>query len=130
MTTFIGRGPGTSPTTDFFPLSAASASSPGILITATSATGGGTVIHTADAFAVDVPIVYVANNSAVSLVAYMQMGTTATTQSIPFSVSSNTYLLLNPGTPISKSGVLGIWTTASTGLVAFGGVNRTYTATA
>ena len=130
MTTFIGRGPGTSPTTDFFPLSAASASSPGILITATSATGGGTVIHTSDAFAVDVPIVYVANNSAASLVAYMQMGTTATTQSIPFSVSSNTYLLLNPGTPISKSGVLGIWTTASTGLVAFGGVNRTYTATA
>jgi len=129
MTTFIGRGPGTSPTTDFFPLSAASASSPGIVITATIV-GSANTLHTADANALDVPIIYVANNSAATLVAYMQMGNTATTQSIPTSISAGSWTIVNPGTPISKSGVLSMWTTASTGLVAYGGVNRTYTATA
>jgi len=127
---YTGRGNGASPSTDFFPLSAASASNPIIAITATTATGGGTTVHTSDANAIDVPIVYVANNSAATLVAYMQMGTTATTQSIPISVTAGAWAIANPGTPISKLGVLGIWTTASTGLVAYGGVNRTYTATA
>lgn len=129
MTNFIGRGVGASPSSDFFPLSAASASSPMILITATTATGGGTLVHTADAFAQDVPIIYVANSSAGTLVAYTQMGTTATTLSIPTSIPSNTWTIVTPGTPISKSGAVGIWTTATTGLAAYGGVNRTYTAT-
>lgn len=128
MSNFLGRGVGASPASDFFPLSAASATSPVIAITATTATGGGTVIHTSDAKAVDVPIIYVANNSAAPLVAYMQMGTTATTLSIPTTINPLTWQLVNPGTPISKSGVVGIWTTATTGLVAYGGVNRTYTA--
>jgi len=101
-----------------------------ILITATTATGGGTVVHTADPNAQDVPIVYVTNNSAGTLVAYLQMGTTATTLSIPTSIPTNSWTIVTPGSPISKSGVVGIWTTATTGLVAYGGVNRTYTATA
>lgn len=126
----IGRGVGASPAGDFFPLSGATASSPTIIITATTATGGGTIVHTADLNAQDVPIVYVANNSAATLVAYLQMGTLATTQSIPTSVTAGTWTIVTPGTPISKSGVVGIWTTATTGLVAYGGVNRTYTATA
>lgn len=126
---YLGRGVGASPAGDFFPLSAASASSPTIIITATTATGGGTTVHTADANAQDVPIIYVANNSGATLVAFLQMGTTATTQSIPTSVNSGSWTIVTPGTPISKSGVLGIWTTATTGLVAYGGVNRTYTAT-
>lgn len=126
---YTGRGVGASPAGDFFPLSGASASSPAILVTATSATGGGTVIHTADAFAIDTPIVYVANNGGSSLIAYMQMGSTATTLCVPTVVGPGSWTIVNPGTPISGSGVLGIWTTASTGLVAFGGVNRTYTAT-
>jgi len=130
MTNFVGRGVGASPAGDFFPLSAATASSPMILITATTAAGGGTVVHTADPNAQDVPIVYVANNSAATLVAYLQMGTTATTLSIPTSIPTNSWTIVTPGSPISKSGVVGIWTTATTGLAAYGGVNRTYTATA
>ena len=126
---YTGRGNGSAPSTDFFPLSAASASSPGIVITATIV-GSAITIHTADAFAVDVPIIYVANNSAATLVAYMQMGNTATTQSIPTSISAGSWTIVNPGTPISKSGVVSMWTTATTGLIAYGGVNRTYTATA
>lgn len=126
---YTGRGVNAGPGTDFFPFSAATASTPVIPITATTATGGGTTIHTADPNAQDVPIIYVANNSAGALVAYLQMGTTATTSSIPTTISAASWSLVNPGSPISKSGVVGIWTTASTGLVAYGGVNRTYTAT-
>lgn len=126
---YTGRGNDAGASTDFFPLSAATASSPMIAITATTATGGGTLVHTADAFAQDVPIIYVANNSSANLVAYLQMGTSATTSAIPTAVSSLTWVVVMPGTPISKSGAVGIWTTASTGLVAYGGVNRTYTAT-
>ncbi len=100
-----------------------------ILITATTATGGGTLVHTADAGAQDVPIIYVANNSAGALVAYLQMGTTATTLTIPTSVAGGSWGTVMPGSPIGKSGVVGIWTTATAGLVAYGGVNRTYTAT-
>lgn len=126
---YVGRGVGASPAGDFFPLSAATASSPVIAITATSASGGGTLIHTSDAFAQDVPIVYVGNNSSNVLVAYLQMGTTATTLSIPTLINSGAWTIATPGTPISKSGAVGIWTTATTGLVAYGGVNRTFTAT-
>lgn len=129
MTSYLGRGVGASPGGDFFPLSGSTASSPVIPITATTATGGGTVIHTADPNAQDVPIVYIANNSGGTLVGYLQMGTLATTSSIPVSVSAGSWTIATPGTPISKSGVVGIWTTATTGLVAYGGVNRTYTAT-
>ncbi len=128
---YSGRGVGASPASDFFPLSAvATASSPMILITATSATGGGTPVHTADANAQDAPIIYVANNSAGALVAYLQMGSTATTLSIPTSIAGGSWGIVMPGSPISKSGVIGIWTTATTGLIAYGGVNRTYTASA
>jgi hypothetical protein len=65
MTTFIGRGPGTSPTTDFFPFSAALPSTPVILITGTTAAAANT-IHTADAKAYDIPIIYVANTASTS----------------------------------------------------------------
>lgn len=130
MTNHLGRGVGASPASDFFPLSGATASSPLILITATSATGGGTLVHTADPDAQDVPIIYVGNNSGVGLTAYLQMGSTATTLSIPTVVNAASWAVVTPGSPISKSGAVGIWTTATTGLVAFGGVNRTYTATA
>tara|TARA_R110000868_G_scaffold72509_10_gene211270 strand:- start:442 stop:834 length:393 start_codon:yes stop_codon:yes gene_type:complete len=130
MTTFIGRGPGTSPTTDFFPLSAALASSPVINIAATSATAGGTTIHVADARAYDIPIIYVANvGSTSNVVAFLQMGSTATTQSIPITIATSSYALIQPGTPISGSGTIGIWCSAS-GVVAYGGVTRTYTASA
>ena len=129
MTTFIGRGPGTSPTTDFFPLSASLPSSPVILITGTTAAAANT-IHTADAKAYDIPIIYVANTASASLVAYLQMGSTATTQSIAFLLATSSVTLVQPGTPISGSGVVSIWASSTSGVVAYGGVTRTYTASA
>jgi hypothetical protein len=130
MTTFIGRGPGTSPTTDFFPFSAALPSTPVILITGTTAAAANT-IHTADAKAYDIPIIYIANvGSTANMVAYLQMGSTATTQSIALTVATSSYTLIQPGTPISGSGVVSIWASASSGIVAYGGVTRTYTASA
>ena len=134
MTTFIGRGPGTSPTTDFFPLSASLPSAPVIVISATISSSANT-IHTADARAYDVPIVYVANVGGVSgAVVYLNMGATgaalATTQSIALSVATSSYGLIQPGTPISGSGVVSIWASAASGIAAYGGVTRTYTASA
>ena len=129
MTTFIGRGPGTSPVTDFFPFSAALPSTPVILITGTTAAAANT-IHTADAKAYDIPIIYVANTASVPMVAYLQMGSTATTQSIALSIATSSYGLIQPGTPISGSGVVSIWASAASGIAAYGGVTRTYTASA
>lgn len=133
MTTFIGRGPGTSPTTDFFPLSASLPSAPVIVISATISSSANT-IHTADARAYDVPIVYVANVGGVpGAVVYLNMGATgaalATTQSIALAVATSSYGLIQPGTPISGSGVVYMWSTSVAGtFAAYGGVTRTYTA--
>ena len=135
MTTFIGRGPGTSPTTDFFPLSASLPSAPVIVISATIASSANT-IHTADEKAYDVPIVYVANVGGVAgAVVYLNMGATgaslATTQSIALAVATSSYGLIQPGTPISGSGVVYMWSTSVAGtFAAYGGVTRTYTASA
>lgn len=127
---YAGRGNAAGPANEFFPLSGATASSPGILITATTATGGGTVVHTADANAQDVLYVTVSNVSAGTLVAYGQLGSLATTGIVPLSLSPGTFDVLSNGNiAISKSGVFGLWTTASTGLYAYGYVARTYTAT-
>lgn len=132
MTTYgyLGRGNNSGPATEFFPLSGASASSPTITITATTGTGGGTVIHTGDANAQDVLYVTVANNGSSTLVAYGNLGSLATTGTNQLSLNAGTFgLLLNGNAVISKSGVFGIWTTATTGLVAYGYIARTYTAT-
>ena len=131
MSNYTGRGNNAGPASDFFPLSGSTASSPVILITATVG-GAGTTIHTADQFAQDVPIIYVANVGGVaSAVAYLQMGSTSTTLSIPLAIATSSYNLIQPGTPISKLGVVGIWSTQISGtFAAYGGVTRTYTATA
>jgi len=90
----------------------------------------GNTIHVADAKAYDVPIIYVANvGTTANVVAYLQMGSTATTQSIPVTIATSSYALLQPGTPISGGATIGIWCSAS-GVVAYGGVTRTYTASA
>lgn len=121
-----GRMVGASPTTEFVKLSAASASSPAIAITATTATGGGTTVHVASANAQDVLYVQVSNNSGDTLVAYGLLGTTATTSVIPLSLDSNTSGFILNAVPISGSGTFGIFTTASTGIVAYGSVQRTF----
>ena len=126
-TPYIGLDPSAGPVTRFVPLSASTASSPSLVITATTATGGGTVVHTADPQATDVVYVYVTNASAASLTAYVQMGTTATNASHPITITTGNWILAVPGWPIRSSGVVGIWTTASTGLVVDGYVARTLT---
>lgn len=127
---YSGRGNNAGPATDFFPLSAASASSPGIAVTATTGTGGGTAIHTADANAQDVCYVTLSNVSAASLTVFTNFGSLATTGQLQTTLSAgSSAVILNGNLSISKSGILGAWTTATTGIVAYGYVARTYTAT-
>lgn len=131
MVNYLGRGNAAAPATEFFPLSGASASSPWVLITATTATGGGTVLHTADGFAQDVVFLTYSNVSAATLVAFTQLGSLATTGQQQNSLAAGgSAVAFNGNVTISKSGVLGAWTTATTGIYAFGYVARTYTATA
>lgn len=127
---YTGRGNNAGPATEFFPLSGATASSPCILITATTATGGGTVIHTADANAQDVVFLTIANVSAGSLTGYVNVGSLATTGNIQQTISAAGFSVFSNGNvSISKSGNISAWTTATTGLYAYGYVARTYTAT-
>lgn len=126
---YLGRPNNAGPATDFFPLSGATASSPMILITATSAAGQ-TTLHTFDAFAQDVVFLSYSNVSAASLTGFTNVGSTATTGNIQTSVSAASWTVVSNGNIAgSKSGVLGAWTTATTGLYAYGYVARTYTAT-
>jgi hypothetical protein len=126
---YSGRGNNAGPAVDFFPLSGATASSPAVLITATAAAG--TTIHTGDAFAQDVLYVTLSNVSAASLTVYTNLGSTATTgqQQTTLTAGQST-VAYNGNAAISKSGVFSAWTTATTGIYAFGYVARTYTATA
>lgn len=126
---YSGRGNNGGPATDFFPLSGATASSPAILITATSAAGQ-TTIHTADLNAQDVVFLTFSNVSAASLTAFVNIGSLATTGNIQQTVSAGAFNVVSNGNvSISKSGVVGAWTTATTGLYVLGYVARTYTAT-
>ena len=127
---YTGRGNNAGPATEFFPLSGATASSPMILITATTATGGGTVIHTADANAQDVLFLTISNVSAAALTGYVNLGSLATTGNIQKSISPATFEVFSNGNfSISKSGSVSGWTSATTGLFVGGYVARTYTAT-
>jgi len=129
MSDYNGRGNNAGPATDFFPLSGATASSPAILITATSAAAQ-TTIHTGDLNAQDVVYLTYSNVSAGTLVGYTNIGSTATTGTIQTSVSAGAFSVASNGNfSISKGGVVGGWTTATTGLYVYGYVARTYTAT-
>lgn len=131
MANEIGRYLGVSPSTEIYPCSAMSASNPIVIITATSATGGGTTIHAANADKnVDALFITIANNSGSALVAYGQPGTTATTQSIPLSIAAGAFQVFSNGNFfISNSGTFGIWTTATTGLAVTGYIARAFTST-
>tara|TARA_R110000744_G_scaffold225719_2_gene344052 strand:+ start:242 stop:640 length:399 start_codon:yes stop_codon:yes gene_type:complete len=126
---YTGRGFGAGPVTEFFPLSAATASSPGITIISTTATAGATVIHTADKNAQDVLYVTVANNTAADLIAYGNLGTIATTGTVQKTIPANDFaMIFNANAAISNSGVVNVWTSATAGLIAYGYVARTFTA--
>jgi len=126
---YLGRGNNAGPATEFFPLSGATASSPGILVTATSAAGQVT-LHTFDPNAQDVVFLSYSNVSAASLTVYTNIGSTATTGNIQTAISAAGFSVVSNGNIAgSKSGVVGAWTTATTGIYAYGYVARTFTAT-
>lgn len=125
---YTGRGNNAGPATEFFPLSGAAASSPGIGVTATAAAG--TTIHTSDANAQDVVFLTYSNVSAGSLTVFTNLGSTATTGQLQTTLTAGqSSVVFNGNVAISKTGVLSGWTTATTGIVAFGYIARTYTAT-
>lgn len=122
----LGRYDGTSPATAFVALSAATASSPAFLVTATSA-GTAQTVHTADAKAQDVVNLVAWNNSGGSATIYAQLGSTASTNSLSLTLSANTFGTLVPGIPISNLGVVGVWCgTATNVIVVAGSVQRTF----
>lgn len=131
MANELGRYLGVGPSTEIYPCSAMSASSPSVIVTATTATGGGTTIHTANADKnIDALYITIANNTGGVLVAFGQPGTTATTQSIQMSIPANSYSIYSNGNLfISNSGTFGIWTSATTGLAVTGYVARAFTST-
>ena len=123
---YIGRSNGASPSTEFVRLSGSAASTPGIIITATIV-GSALTIHTADANAVDVLYVQVYNHTGGTITVYGQLGTTATTSSIPLSLTTKSSGFLFNGAPITSAGVVSVWNdTATTGCVVVGSVQRTY----
>lgn len=122
----IGRQIGASPSTEFAQLSGVTASSPLIAVTAT-AVGSAQTIHTADAQATDVLYVQAFNNSANSATIYAQLGTTATTSSIPLSLNAGTSGFLINGLPVANAAVVSVWTSTATNVLLIGGsVQRTY----
>ena len=126
----IGRGVNSGPASDLFPLSGATASSPAILITGTTAAAQ-TTAHTCDANALDMPYIVISNVSAASITAYGQIGSTATTGNRQFTVAAGAFTTAySYDVGMSKSGVFGFWSTATAGLYVTGVVSRVYTATA
>lgn len=123
----IGRGAFDGPVTTYVKLSASTASTPAIAITATSAAGGGTAVHVADLFAYDVLQAYAFNATAAPITAVMQAGTTATTTSMTITCAAGQYTVLAPNVPISGGGTLGVWMANATGgLSVWGQVARTF----
>jgi len=126
----IGRGVNSGPASDLFPLSGATASSPAILVTATTAAAQ-TVAHTCDANALDMPYIVISNVSAASITVYGQIGSTATTGNRQFAVAGGAFTTAySYDVGMSKSGIFGFWSTATAGLYVTGVVSRVYTATA
>lgn len=125
---YLGRGNNAGPAADLYPLSAATASSAAILITATTATGGGTIAHTCDAKAYDSPYIIISNVSAASVTVFGNIGSTATT--------GNRQWTINPGAfttaysydlLMSNSGTFSFWSSATTGIYVTGQVARIFT---
>lgn len=127
---YVGRGNNAGPAADQFPLSASVASSPAILITATTATGGGTVAHTADANAMDMPYVIISNVGSGSATVYGQLGSLATTGQRQWTVAAGAFTTAySYDVGMSKSGTFSFWSTATAGIYVSGVVARIYTAT-
>lgn len=125
----IGRGDNAGPASALFPLSAAVASSPGILITGTTAAAQ-TTAHIADANAMDVPYIILSNAGASAVTVYGNLGSTATTGQRQWAINAGSFTTAySYDVGMSKSGVFGFWATATSGIYVTGLVSRIYTAT-
>ena len=126
--TNIGRGNNGGPASDIFPLSAAVASSPAVLITGTTAAAQ-TTAHTCDPLAYDAPYIRIDNVSAASITVYGNIGSTATTGNRQFTISAGDFTVAySYDVPMSQSGIFGFWATATAGIYVTGHVSRFYTA--
>lgn len=125
----IGRGVGASAGGDQFPLSAAVASSPAILITGTTAAAQ-TTAHTCDLNALDFPYIIISNVGSSSVTVYGNIGSTATTGQRQWTVNGGSFTTAySYDVGMSKSGVFGFWATATSGIYVTGNVIRILTAT-
>lgn len=128
--TYIGRPNNAGPASDIFPLSGSTASSPAILITATTATGGGTIVHTCTEKAWDSPYMIVSNVGASAATVYAQIGSTATTGQRQFSVAAGSFTTVySYDLMMSNSGTFSFWATATAGVYITGQVARFFTST-
>lgn len=124
----IGRGNNAGPASDLYPLSGATASSAAILITATTATGGGTIAHTCDLNAYDSPYIIISNVSASAITVYGNIGSTATTGNRQWSVNAGSFTTAYSYDLLqSKGGTFSFWATATAGIYVTGQVARIFT---
>lgn len=126
---YTGQGNNGGPASNLFPLSGATASSPAILITGTTAAAQ-TTAHTADANAMDMPYMIISNVGTGSVTVYGQLGSTATTGQRQWSLSAGEFkTAYSYDVGMSGSGVFGFWGTATAGIYVTGVVARIFTAT-
>lgn len=125
---YAGRGLNGGPTSDMFPLSAATASSSAILITGTTAAAQ-TTAHTCATSAWDAPYMRVDNVSAASITVYGNVGSSATTGNRQWVIAAGAFVVAySYDVPMSGSGIFGFWATATTGIYVTGNVSRFFTA--
>lgn len=125
----LGRGVNSGPAADIFPLSAATPSSPAILITATTATGGGTIAHTSDPNAYDLPFMIISNVSAASATVYGNLGSTATTGNRQWIVGAGSFTTAYSfDVPMTAAGTFSFWSAATAGIYVTGYISRIFTA--
>lgn len=126
---YTARGNNAGPAADLFPLSGATASSPAILITGTTAATQ-TTAHTCDLNATDMPYMILSNVGASSVTVYGNIGSTATTGNRQWTISAGAFTTAySYDVGMSKSGIFGFWATATAGIYVTGITSRIYTAT-
>lgn len=126
----LGRGVNAGPASDLYPLSAATPSSPAILITATTATGGGTVAHTCDAQALDIPYMIISNVSANQVTVYGNIGSLATTGNRQWVINSGAFTTAySYDVGMSAAGTFSFWSSATAGIYVTGITARIFAAT-
>ena len=128
MAEYLGRGNNAGPASDIYPLSGCTASSAALLITATTATGGGTIAHTCDANAYDSPYIIISNVSASAATVFGNIGSLATTGNRQWTVNAGSFTTAYSYDMMqSKSGTFSFWSAATAGIYVTGQVARYFT---